>query len=268
MTPRSRALRLEQRRVLPHAIGECFGGYGLMGLAFESGDVLAMRRVTASSVGPPYIAVWHRDPRGDWVFYTNIDPVRACPRYFGPALHDARTDDLGIRWPGPYEVVISARRARLQLALRLRTRGVTRLVSGASRLVPRPAWAVPSIARGLGRGAAALLDVGNIALHGTTPSGHHFTLRPDALWHVAAAAAVLGGRDLGGCVRLQEPLMLGDFQIPSRGLFVTGSTVFRLPASAEGADVTTQRTERDELIARIIRHGGATDAIPQGERPC
>jgi hypothetical protein len=63
--------------------------------------------------------------------------------------------------------------------------------------------------------------------------------------------------------------MLGDFQIPSRGLFVTGSTAFRLPASAEvGADVTTQRAERDELIARIIRHGGATDAIPQGERPC
>ena len=45
--------------VLPSGGEERFAGYGVMGLPFASGHVLAMRRFPASSIGPGYSSVWH-----------------------------------------------------------------------------------------------------------------------------------------------------------------------------------------------------------------
>jgi hypothetical protein len=53
---------------LPAGGGERFAGYGVMGLPFRSGHVLAMRRFPASSIGPACTSVWHRSPDGRWVF--------------------------------------------------------------------------------------------------------------------------------------------------------------------------------------------------------
>ena len=39
-------------------------GYGLKGLPFASGHVLAMRRFPTSSIDPACTSVWHRDPAG------------------------------------------------------------------------------------------------------------------------------------------------------------------------------------------------------------
>ena len=41
---------------------ERFSGYGVMGLPFRSGHVLALRRFPVTSVGPGYTSVWWRDP--------------------------------------------------------------------------------------------------------------------------------------------------------------------------------------------------------------
>lgn len=41
---------------------ERFAGYGVMGLPSRSGHYLALRHFPASSIGPGYRAVWHRDP--------------------------------------------------------------------------------------------------------------------------------------------------------------------------------------------------------------
>src|SRR4051794_27060033 len=54
------AERTEQSPQLPRGGDERFAGYGVMGLPFDSGHVLAMRRFPASSVGPAYSSVWHR----------------------------------------------------------------------------------------------------------------------------------------------------------------------------------------------------------------
>lgn len=63
--------------------GERFTGSGVMGLPFASGHYLALRDMTASSVGPPYHAIWHRAPDGRWTIFTTTEPGLSCPRYFG-----------------------------------------------------------------------------------------------------------------------------------------------------------------------------------------
>ncbi len=56
-----------------------FAGYGVMGLPFRSGHVLAMRHFPASSIGPGYTSVWHRTPDGDWTFWQNQPDHLSCP---------------------------------------------------------------------------------------------------------------------------------------------------------------------------------------------
>jgi hypothetical protein len=73
---------LERQAEIPPGAGERFLGYGIMGLPFRSGHVLGLRRFPASSIGPGYRSVWHRDPRGRWTFYQDQPAELACTRYF------------------------------------------------------------------------------------------------------------------------------------------------------------------------------------------
>lgn len=61
-----------------------------MGLPFRSGNVLGLRRWTASSVGDGFASIWHRDPKGRWTFYESTDPKVACTRWFGASVDRAR----------------------------------------------------------------------------------------------------------------------------------------------------------------------------------
>src|SRR3712207_8448539 len=72
--PKELVDRLEQGAELPSGDEERFAGYGVMGVPFTSGDLLAMRRFPASSLGRGYTSVWHRDPRGRWAFYSDVPP--------------------------------------------------------------------------------------------------------------------------------------------------------------------------------------------------
>jgi hypothetical protein len=237
MRARQHALRLERRRVAGGTSGERFVGYGLMSLAFESGDVLAFRRCTASSIGPPYVSIWHREPAGRWTFHTNVDPLRSCPRFFDSGLGASHSDDIEVRWTSDRDLVVAARRARLQLALRLVATPVTALLTAGAQRVARPLWSRPAVARGLGAAAAALLDSGELALNGMTPAGYHFTARPRSLWRVAGAAAVLGGRDPGAVVPLPERVLLADFVLPRNALLVMGGIDFHHVTRAPGEAV-------------------------------
>ena len=81
--PRDVAARLERAPRLPDGTGERFRGYGVVGLPLASGHVLALRRHTASSIGPAYTCVWLRDPDGRWTFYADAPPNVSCARFFG-----------------------------------------------------------------------------------------------------------------------------------------------------------------------------------------
>ena len=70
--------RRGQARLPEH---EYVRGWGVSGLPFDSGHVLALR-VFPENDFSPYRTLWHRDPDGQWSIY--VDGVRldtACPRY-------------------------------------------------------------------------------------------------------------------------------------------------------------------------------------------
>ncbi|MBR9989032.1 MAG: hypothetical protein KFH98_04705 [Gemmatimonadetes bacterium] len=207
---------------------ERMAGYGLLGLMFESGHVLAFRRFTASSIGPPYVSIWHRRPDGRWFIHTNVEPARACPRYFGPALHGYHVDEIDIAWKGPAELSISAVHARIHLALRLEGSALTRLLGAASRAAPGALLEH----RRSGVVAGRILGAGRMTLAGVAPAGQEFVIRPSAVWRVAAAAAVIDGREAGAVITAVDQAALGTFAIPARGLFATGRVEFRTLAPA------------------------------------
>jgi len=61
-------------------------GWGIFGLPFESGHVLALRVFPHSSFGP-YRTVWHRDPGGGWSIHVDGPEVdSACPRTTAPRV--------------------------------------------------------------------------------------------------------------------------------------------------------------------------------------
>jgi hypothetical protein len=243
LTPRSVARRAERKAtrtgmpVAPDGNGgvgggnpvaaDTFAGYGLMSLPLESGHLLALRRFAYSSIGPPYVAVWHRDPAGRWTFHVNVAPHRSCPRYFGPALHDVQTGDIDLVWKGSMELTLFVRHARMHISLRMDNSPATRLLSAAAALVPGSGWQADWLMAAAGGGAGRLLGTAPLALTGRAPSGHHFRMRPRTLWQVGAAAVVLNGRDLGGITRLEQPVRLGDLELPSQALFAAGSALFR-----------------------------------------
>ncbi|MDA0353429.1 MAG: hypothetical protein O3A10_14655, partial [Chloroflexi bacterium] len=86
---------------------EYLGGYGLLGLQFDSGHLLAMRRVPVSSYGPAYTSLWHRDPAGDWTIYLDVPPFQGCPRYFGSALKGAVETPIDLNWTGDHDFSLS-----------------------------------------------------------------------------------------------------------------------------------------------------------------
>ena len=99
--------RLEQGAELPSGNEERFAGYGVMGVPFTSGDLLAMRRFLASSLGQGYTSVWHRDPQGRWNFNSDVPPQLACPRYFGSAVDEAVVREIEITWSSPRDFTVS-----------------------------------------------------------------------------------------------------------------------------------------------------------------
>ena len=52
--PKELVEALDKRAELPDGQWEGFSGYAVIGLPFRSGHVLALRRFTASSLGPGY----------------------------------------------------------------------------------------------------------------------------------------------------------------------------------------------------------------------
>ena len=87
--PRDFASQMETEPTLPPGDDERFVGYGVMAQPFASGHVLALRRFVATSVGPAYTAVWHRDPDGRWTFRITGEPLQCCNRYFGSAVDES-----------------------------------------------------------------------------------------------------------------------------------------------------------------------------------
>jgi hypothetical protein len=62
--PREFVQMLVCNQTLPGGRDERFNGYGVMGVPFASGDLLALRRFPNISIGDGYTSLWHRGPDG------------------------------------------------------------------------------------------------------------------------------------------------------------------------------------------------------------
>jgi hypothetical protein len=217
---------IEHNVSLPPGSTERFTGYGVMGLPFQSGHVLAMRRFVATSVGPAYTSVWHRNPAGDWVFYADTHPRRSCPRYFGATASSAIETDIRLTWTTPSRLSITMPDLSFEWDVEVRPTAATRLMNTVGGLLPRPAWLNPRVLTGMELMAGPLLGVGRVGLHGRVPNGQRFIANPRVLWAVANSSARLAERDFGSMGPVTPQAQLGDFWIPQRGMFAIGDAYF------------------------------------------
>lgn len=153
---------------------ERFAGYGVMGLPFRSRHYLALRNFPASSIGPGYRAVWHRDPHRRWTFYADAPAEVSCARYFGAtSAGGAERVPIDVTWTGPRSLRVTVPDV-LAWEVHLAATAATRLLSSASRLLPDPCWDSDRVLGAMGRVAGLLLRAGRVRLQGTVPNGQHF----------------------------------------------------------------------------------------------
>lgn len=211
---------------MPTGDQERFNGYGVMGLPFASGHVLAMRRFFASSVGPGYQSVWYRNPAGDWIFYATALPNQACSRYFGFEALDAVETDVHVEWTGPFHIRITIHAIRFEWEIDLGSTAATRVMNTLARLLPGSAWRNPAVLWVMEKLAGLLLGAGRVGLHGLVPNGQRFIANPRTLWAVTDTRASLDGRDFGPPGHARPQAHLRDFWIPQRGMFAIGQAYF------------------------------------------
>ena len=204
---------------------ERFAGYGVMGLPFASGHCLALRHFPASSIGPGYDSVWHRDPAGRWVMYTSGATQSGCPRYFGPALSESRTADITVTWTGPDEFHVTVDDTIVWSVVLARS-PATRAMSAVGSLMPATLWRNQRVLALMSRVAGPLLGVGRVGLTGQTPNGQWFRANPRRLWVIQRSRATVDDVDLGPPGALSEQARLGEFWLPQRGMFVIGEAYF------------------------------------------
>ena len=231
-TPAAAAAEMEARARLPPCGAERFSGYGVIGPPFAFGHVLALRRWPASSIGPGYTSVWHRDPGGRWTFWADAEPALACARYTRRIAAAAPVAAIRIEWIGPFSLVVVVPDAALEWRLRLAHTAATRALSRVAGRLPEAAWGSPAVLAGMGAVGGRLPEAGRLGLRGRMPNGQWFRGSPRRVWAVEGSGAVLAGRDLGPPGPLAHQARVGDFRIPRRGLFAVGQACFQPPEPA------------------------------------
>ena len=226
MEPRDEAGDAEHA-VAPAGTDERFVGFGVMGLPFSSGHLLALRRFPVSTVVPAYSAVWLRDPAGVWTIAATSPPEQSCSRYFGDAVERKIDADVGIEWTDGWSLRVSVDGGLdLDWTMHLRSTPLTEAMSAACTALPDAIWRKGWFSTAMGGMAEASLRAGTMRLMGGTPNRQRFVLRPRRLWLIDQSTARLGGEDLGHPQPLAGQAALADFWLPQRGLFMAGWTAF------------------------------------------
>jgi hypothetical protein len=239
--PRDLIRRLEKNPQLPKGDDEILSVYGIESCPFVSGDTLCSRHVLASSFGPAYTAIWHRDSDGDWHFYQDVPPRQGCARFFGKALAGVTVLPIETQWCGPRRLRIVAP-GRIEWQLDLSSTLATRAVNLMGSLMPDMLWKSPTVLNAMAPVAGVALGAGKLRLTGRTPNGQRFIANPLSTWTVPSAKATIDGRNVGAVAPLREQPRLGDFWIPRTGLFAIGRAFFDA-FDPEIHSAATSRTE-------------------------
>lgn len=224
--PRDLAELTEIDPAVPPGDGERFSGYGVVGLPFGSGHVLALRRFPASSLGYGYTCVWHRDPEGRWTFWSDHPPDASCARFFGSSVTRVAVAPIRIRWAAPRRLEVVVGEGIIEWSIELVSTPATLLMSAVAAWLPEAAWRQPAILGAMGRIAGPLLRAGRVCLSGRASNGQRFTASSRRVWLVGHSEARVGGAAVGPPGPLARQPLLGDFAIPARGIFVIGQSCF------------------------------------------
>jgi hypothetical protein len=224
-TPRQAVQASTAHPALPHGDDERFAGYGIMGMPFASGHYLALRDMVASSLGPAYRALWHRDPAGRWTIHTTGAPELTCPRYFGSVTATAHASRIDVSWPDEHtlDVVLDD---VLTWRVELGRSPATRMLTAVGGALPAAGWNSNAVLAAMEPMARTMLRTGRVRLHGATPNGQRFKAAPLQIWRVVGGAARFGGEDLGDPGPLDVQTRLGGFWLPQRGVFFVGRARF------------------------------------------
>jgi len=262
--PKELVEKLEQGAQLPSGNEERVVGYGVMGVPFASGHLLAMRRFPASSLGEGYTSVWHRDPQGKWIFYVDVSPQLACPRYFGSAVAEAVVRGIEIAWRGPRDFTVSIEDdPALNWRLSLAATPVTRLMNAMGSILPEALWRQQAVLKLMGKAASLVLRAGRLGLAGQVPNRQRFMANPMRIWKIQSSTARIGDQDLGEVSPLPVQTRLGDFWLPQRGIFTIGRAFFEALDPARHALLTTATSSRqayreDSSQPMLVSTGPAT----------
>jgi hypothetical protein len=227
-TPRQIVKACENTTASPNPRRETFQGYGVMGLPFESGHVLGLRRFPTSSIGPGYTSIWHRTPEGHWSFWSTTAGEVSCARYAGEISEDTHQTAIHLAWPEPNRLAIAAENPELGWEVTLAATPTSRALGALARSAPHRLLANDYFLKLLGPIAGTLLGTGRLTLVGKMPNRQHFHLVPTHVWRVTASCAQLRGVDIGQPARLPVQATIGDFRIPQHGLLAVGSLDFEV----------------------------------------
>jgi hypothetical protein len=200
-------------------------GWGVFGLPFDSGHVLALRVFPQNSFAP-YRTVWHRDPAGRWSIFADAPRLDiACPRYYGAACSHVGYAKIGLDWTGPHTLRVTVDRPQLDWTITAHTSPALDIINPISARLPLSTWRPRSLLR-CREAVARALGMGRMTMSGTMPSGHIGVLMPQRMYLIDQAQATLEGADLGRPARVPENPVIGDVPLPARGVLAIGQAMW------------------------------------------
>lgn len=253
----------EGRGHAPWAGHEYVKGWGVFGLPFDSGHVLALR-VFPENDFAPYRTLWHRDPQGRWAIY--VDGPRldtACPRYYGAACDHAGHARIGLAWTGPATLRVSMDQPALDWTLAASSNRVLDALNTVGAALPLATWRPKPLlkAREL---LAQALGMGHLELHGVMPSGHLGTLMPRRMFFVDEARATFNGVDLGRPTHLRDNPAIGEVPLPARGILAMGAGMWEIRDAEEyqlARDATASASRRVQSRPENPGNGAGGDRV-------
>jgi hypothetical protein len=226
-------------------------GWGVFGLPFDSGHVLALR-VFPDNDFSPYRTLWHRTPQGEWSIYVNGARLEtACPRYYGPACARTAFARIDLAWSGPAALRVTVDEPHLEWTLVATEPSVLRVLNAVSPRMPVGTWRPGPLLRARELLAEYVLHLGAIRLSGTMPSGHDGVLMPQRMYFVAESTAVLAGLDLGRPATVAPNPRIGEVPLPARGVLAIGQAAWKI-------------RDPEEYARRRAETAGPSDPGPRG----
>lgn len=202
-------------------------GWGVFGLPFDSGHVLALR-VFPDNDFAPYRTLWHRDPQGKWAIY--VDGPRldaACPRYYGAACEHTGFARISIAWTGPASLRVTMDDPVLDWTSTASSNRLLDALNAVSAALPLTTWR-PSVLLRARESMARMLGMGRLALSGVMPSGHVGTLMPRRMYFIEESRASFDGVDLGRPAHVRPNPSIGAVPLPARGVLGIGGGMWQI----------------------------------------